>query len=355
MGCGKLHFGRITMKPQLTPLELDLLSLSGTSRDSRIVARHFGFDGRGGANFRVIGDEVGLTRERVRQIVLQSGARRRYRGARLAALNPAIALIASSLPDKASEVEERLRAAGLTSGRFRLEGIVNAAKLTGHRVPFSIAMLEHESFVVTPGFKGFSTIRMRAREKVRQCGMASVAELLPDNQGPDAARRERNFTEAVLSAEKELRWLDGSREWFWFSDAKGNLALRRIRKMLCVSNPLRIGDLRAGLARISNTLPSDEVLLAFCRQAPGIIVEGDSIRPDLRMNFDDVLNPTELDRGGCMSNSELICRANDLGIKRPTFYQCVSQSPIVSRTRGHYELLGSRVQTETTLATRLRA
>jgi hypothetical protein len=346
------------MKPDLTPLESDLSALPGTGRDSRIVARHFGLDGKGGANFQVIGDEVGLTRERVRQIVLQAGARKLCKGARIPALSQAIEIVASSLPARASEIEDRLRSAGITSGLFRLEGIVNAARLVGRRLPFSVVVLRHdvqmhERFAVGPEFEGFPAIQARAHQKVRQRGMASVSEFLNDNRQPEAAQRERNFLQAVLSADKDFRWLDDSAEWFWFSEARGNLALRRIRKMLSVANPLSMEDLRAGLARTSDMLPSDQVLAAFCRQAPGIIVEGDSIRPGFRINCGDVLNQTEQnifrilsERGGCMTNSELICHAYSLGIKRPTFYQCVNHSPIVSRDRGHYKLIGSMRQAE---------
>ena len=51
------------------PFELMAIALPRDDRNSSIVARHYGLDGNGGANFSRIGEEFGLTRERVRQIV----------------------------------------------------------------------------------------------------------------------------------------------------------------------------------------------------------------------------------------------------------------------------------------------
>ena len=66
----------------------------------------------------------------------------------------------------------------------------------------------------------------------------------------------------------------------------------------------------------------------------------------------EVLNKTERDlfqllseNDGCMSNSELISQCCMRGIKRPTFYQCVTYSPIVARYNGNsYRLIGSQEQ-----------
>ena len=56
-------------------LETELLVLPPHDRNSGIVVRHYGLDGKGGANFQAIGREVGLSRERVRQIVSEADPR----------------------------------------------------------------------------------------------------------------------------------------------------------------------------------------------------------------------------------------------------------------------------------------
>ena len=56
-------------------LETELLDVLGTGRDAQIVARYHGFDGLGGGTLQGVGREVGLTRERVRQIVTEASKR----------------------------------------------------------------------------------------------------------------------------------------------------------------------------------------------------------------------------------------------------------------------------------------
>ena len=54
------------MRSRLT-LERELCDLLGTGRKARIAARYYGFDGRGGGSLQSVGNEIGLTRERVRK------------------------------------------------------------------------------------------------------------------------------------------------------------------------------------------------------------------------------------------------------------------------------------------------
>src|SRR4051794_33547550 len=107
----------------MLPLEKALFGVPLTDRDSRIVARHYGFDGRGGASFQRTGNEFGLTRERVRQIVSASDPRRQLLPHGFSTLDRAIAFVTDSIPVPAGEVETKLQLAGLTVKPFRLEGV----------------------------------------------------------------------------------------------------------------------------------------------------------------------------------------------------------------------------------------
>ena len=81
----------------------------------------------------------------------------------------------------------------------------------------------------------------------------------------------------------------------------------------------------------------------------GLSVRGEFVYADPEIPTTEVLNRTELDiyqllseNNGMMSNSDLICQSHILGMKRPTFYQCVTYSPIVARHNGNqYRLIGS--------------
>jgi hypothetical protein len=179
--------------------------------------------------------------------------------------------------------------------------------------------------------------------------MVKIAEFLHSGPGPDNAARETGVLEAILGHERDFCWLDKRSGWFWLSETPRNCALSRIRKMLAVANPLPLNEIRAGLARMGSPQAPERTLLEFCRQVPGLTVRGDNVSATPEIPATEVLNKTEWDlfqllseNNGCMSNSDLICQSSILGIKRPTFYQCVTYSPIVARFNGnHYRLIGA--------------
>jgi hypothetical protein len=333
----------------MLPLEKALFAGPSKDRDFNIVARHYGFDGRGGANFQRTGDEFGLTRERVRQIVSEADPHTHLLPKGATALDRATSFIGSNLPAPAASLETRLQQAGLTSKPFRLEGIVSAARLLSRTLPFRISSLGKTRYVVPALYPEFGDIAGEARQRVRKHGMVNIEEFLQSSAESNEAGRETGVLEAVLSYERDFRWLDKRTGWFWLSETPRNCAVSRIRKMLAVANPLPLGEMRAGLARMGSPLAPESTLLEFCRQIEGIIVRGNSISASPEIPATEVLNKTEWDlfqllseNNGCMSNSDLICQSSVLGIKRPTFYQCVTYSPIVARFNGnHYRLIGA--------------
>jgi hypothetical protein len=333
----------------MQPLEKALFDVPVRDRNSSIVARHYGFDGRGGANFQRTGNEFGLTRERVRQIVSESDPCRQILPRGGPALDRVIAFIAAHLPAAAAEVETKLQIAGLSLKPFRIEGIVSAAGLLNRPVPFRISALNKKRFVLPASCPRFRDIVGRARRQVRQHGMATIAEFMNEALLGGYAQGEASLIEAILASQSDFRWLDRRSGWFWLAGTPRNCALRRIRKMLAVANPLTVQELRAGLARMGGPLAPENILLEFCSQIDGIYARGDMIHATPGIDPAEVLNKTERDiykvlseNNGCMSNKELIWQSKFLGVKRPTLYQCVTYSPIVARyKRRHYRLIGS--------------
>ena len=126
------------MRHSRPTLERELSGLVGTGRNARIAARYYGFDGQGGGSLRTVGSEVGLTPERVRQIVTKTskllGAGRPVPQT----LDRTFAFVVGRMPASAGEIEAELRSKRLTSGLFRLKGVMKAAELLGRPLPFSI-------------------------------------------------------------------------------------------------------------------------------------------------------------------------------------------------------------------------
>jgi len=331
------------------PLEKALFGIPPEDRDAAIVARHYGFDGRGGANFQRIGVEFDLTRERVRQIVAQSDPRTHLRSGCPAVLDRIVASVTESFPAPAIELEKKLEMEGLTMKPFRIEGVVSIAGLLSVRLPFRVSALRKTRFVMPASWPLFREIVNAAHNQVRRHGMATVRQLIDDDGDSDRAQRDAAMIETILTAQPDFRWLDRTAGWFWLAETHRNCAVTRIRKMLAVANPLSVGEIRAGLGRMGSPLAPERSLLELCRQIEGLSVRGDMVCAEPGIETAEVLNKTELDifqllseNNGCMSNSDLICQSNMLGMKRPTFYQCVTRSPIVTRYNGrHYRLIGS--------------
>jgi hypothetical protein len=345
---------KLRVLPELAGAMLTLekaLFSAPQARDGCIVARHYGFDGRGGADFQRTGDEFGLTRERVRQIISDSdplGQLVPEEG--LPTLDRAIAFIAAGIPAPAADIEKSMSVAGLTIDLFRIEGILNLAGLLGRRVAFRIGTWNKTRFVIPAAWPRLGDFLIRARRDVRRHGMARIADFGSDSLPVAGAQREASLIETLLSSQGDFRWLDRGSGWFWLAATPRNRAVCRVRKMLAVANPLSVSELRAGLGRMGSPLAPENTLLEFCRQIDGLSVRGDMIYANPGIESAEVLNKTEQDifqllseNDGCMSNSELISQSCGLGIKRPTFYQCVTHSPIVERYDGsNYRLIGSQ-------------
>ncbi len=149
--------------------------------------RHYGLDGKGGANFQAIGREVGLSRERVRQIVSEADPRWYFRLSGVPALERVIEIVTTSLPAPAASVETRLRAEGVTSQLFRLEGIIEIAALLQRKAPFRVTRLKGKRFVVGIDYPRFQDIVSKARRTVRRHGMA-LLERVPAGRSEGAVR-----------------------------------------------------------------------------------------------------------------------------------------------------------------------
>ena len=116
--------------------------LSPTDRNVRIAARHYGFDGAGGATLNAVGEAYGLTRERVRQICFRVQREVKYKKGGTPLLDKAFAVVTERVPSDAEVVEAALQEEGITRSKFRLEGLLKAARLLGREAPFALAVIE---------------------------------------------------------------------------------------------------------------------------------------------------------------------------------------------------------------------
>jgi hypothetical protein len=345
--------GVMRRPPASVRLERELCDLLGTGRKARIAARYYGFDGRGGGSLQTVGNEIGLTRERVRQIVTAASEWLNTGLPVSPALDRTIAFVADRMPGTAKEIEAELRSQRLTSGLFRLEGVVKAAELLGRRLPFSITEVRGERLVHARDIPSVDMIVRIARRVIARWGMSTLSNVVAEVGKVESGLCDRRLVVSSLTCLRGFHWLEQQGGWFWLSDDRNNPVLSRIRKILSVANPISISELRAGIGRdfrrMRGVLPPKRVLLEFCRQAPGLRVNDETVKGEPAVNPDDVLTQTEKEivnmlseHGGTKAGSELKSACLAMGVNRITFYRWLLYSPIISKYPGGlYGLIGS--------------
>jgi hypothetical protein len=333
-------------------LERELRELLGTGRNALIAARYYGFDGRGGSSLQAVGNEIGVTRERVRQIVSAVSESLSIRRAVSPTFDRTIAFVVDRMPATVEEIEAGLRSQRLTSGLFRLEGVIKAAELLGRRLPFSITEVKGERLVYPRDVPSAGTIVLMARRLILRWGMATLSDVVAKVRKVESGVCDQKLVASALVRLRGFHWLERSAGWFWLSDTPYNPVLKRMKKILSVANPINKSELWAGIRRgprMRGFSPPHSILIEFCRQAPGLRVNSETVQAESGVNSDNVLTQTEKDivrilseRGGIITTSEFKSVCLGMGVNRTTFYLNLVRSPIISTYGGHaYGLIGS--------------
>jgi hypothetical protein len=347
--------GGTMAKPEFTSkltLEKELRELLGTGRNAFIAARYYGFDGRGGDSLQAVGNEIGVTRERVRQIVSAASKWVRTGQAVSPTLDRTIAFVVDHMPARAEEIEAALRFQRLTAGLFRLEGVLKAAELLGRRLPFLITEVGEERLVHARDMRSVDTIARIARRVISRWGMTTLSTVVAEVRKVESDLCDIKLVASAVACLKGFHWLEQSAGWFWLSDTRHNPVLNRMRKILSIASPIHISQLWAGIGRdprMKGFSPPKRVILEFCRQAPELQVNDETVQAEPVINSDDVLGQTERDifhmlseHGGIMATSEFKSVCLGMDVNRRTFYLNLMRSPIIARYGGHlYGLIGS--------------
>jgi len=346
-------------------LEDELLSLvawashsrnpSPSDRNSCIAVQHFGFDGRGGLTLKEIGDTYGLTRERVRQICLRVRRAIKCEMPETPILDKSLALVASHIPGEVDAIEYKLQEAGLTTSRFRLEGLAKAALILGRKVPFELEEIDGRRMVAPPERARWvrRTIFL-AKKAIARFGVATASDIAALVQEKTALPVTTEFIIRVLERRPSFEWLDRESGWFWLRSTGKNRILSRIRKILSVAGEIDVGELRSGIARhhsMRGFAPPRRVLLKLCEHLPGYCVEGTCVRAEPEIDWRGVLRGIEYtmvqilkQHGPVMQRAKFEELCLGQGMNRSSFYAYLEYSPVIDRfASGVYGLRGAKV------------
>src|SRR5712691_2996561 len=205
---GILRAGWSHLRRSRPTLERELRDLLGTGRNGRITARYYGFDGRGGGSLQAVGNEIGLTRERIRQIVAAASQCLITRPPVSPTLDRTIDFVVDHMPAAAREIEAELRSQRLTSGLFRLEGVIKAAELFGRRLPFSITEVREERLVHARDIPSVDRIVRIVRRLISRRGMATISNVVADVHEVEPDACDGNLVVSALACLGGFHWLE---------------------------------------------------------------------------------------------------------------------------------------------------
>ena len=382
---------------------IDIFASSPFQRNRDILIGYYGWEDGQQHTLTEIGTRFGITRERVRQICAK--LTKRLKGVAIAApvMDRALALIADRLPCPADRLEAELAKQGLTAIGMSIENVAVGARLLNRPVEFEIVNVQSGDkgrLVVRPDqVQAVVTIVDVAKRDVYFHGLTNVEQTQQAISGGNKAggcpnsRLSENGTVPLgaansvkrapgaiaakgpshrphlpplspRAAEKLVRgtvplmegfcWLDESTGWFRLEPVHHHGLPKAIDKVLSVAGRVTAAQLSEALARnrrLWKEPPPESVLLEFCRQMPGVRVEGRRIIADPPRDWKKSLTGVEAKlvamlktHGPVMERGAMEDLCVNAGMNRFSFHAFVSWSPVIAQF-GHsvYGLLGADV------------
>jgi hypothetical protein len=326
-------------------------SVSG-GKGIEMTVRYIGWDGTGTHTLQEVGDQVGLTRERVRQVSDRRIRRLRERTVFAPVLERALKLVDRSVPSEVTALEQLLVQKGISLRPFRLEGLLTAAEVLRKNANFGFDFGERRIAVPRSGEQLVGVIQRTARRAIERWGAATTESVTADVNEEIGGSLESSFIADVIQLRSDFRWLDMGTGWFWLSTVPRNRILTQINKILTASGRICVNELRAGVSRnyrLEGFSPPRRVLLEICRQQPGVFVDGESISANFQST--EWLSPVEItmarvlnDHGKVMARQEFEQHCIAAGINRTTFYIYLANCPIFEKfASGIYGLRGAAI------------
>jgi hypothetical protein len=368
------------------PLEQELIAVFAPApgeRNTQILIGYYGWDDGCPHTLTEIGERFGITRERVRQVCAKFTKKPRGVSTIPApTLDRALALMAARLPCSAARLEAELIDARLTSVGMSIEAVAAAARLLGRAVHFKVVKIEGETgagpdcsappsdnrLVIAPGqldavlaavdlakkeiyFHGLSTVEQIAR-RISAAGKGKGAK--SKRSSAPVASSLHELTRQTLMLMDGFSWLDEATGWFRLLGTDKHGLPKAIDKVLAVAGTVTAAQLGTALGRnrrLWKEPPPENVLLAFCRQTPGVRVEGDRIISDPPRDWRKALRGVEAKLVGVLQAHGPVMERGALedlcvgsGMNRFSFHAFISWSPVIAQY-GHnlYGLLGADV------------
>ena len=317
----------------------ELLKTSGVNdRDVAILERRMGWDGREAGSLQQIGDEFGITRERVRQLV--SKVRDHISPAYIPALERSIQLLQSEAPIPVDAARDLLVSHGLATVRLHPSAVRSAANAFGYEVGFDVIHEYGTDYVAVADSPDAGQILAAARRHAGKVGVSNVAEVQARLEA-DGVNVPLAVIQRVIGSSPRCSYLLD--QWFWMPGIppERNRLRNVTRRILAVATELDLGTIRQGIRRLYSwrqidLVPPTEVLRAFYNAHPEFVLTNrDTVASVEVLDYRAVLGDVErilvevLAPRGLMDRGELEAAVTGRGVNASTFGVMTTYSPIL--------------------------
>ncbi len=332
-----------------------LILKSASDRNVSVVVRFFGFDGTGKKTLEEVGQSIGVTRERVRQITAKFTKRAHDRSMYRPIFRLACNHILEKLPCTPHMISQSLHKEHITRTEFDVSGIVAILKLLEEEDLFDIVSVGEVTLTVKKNEADyFKRVPRIARAIVSAFGCGHIEHILSDlDAGPERTIDALQVT-TILDQNPDVRWLNQEREWFTIIETKRNRLSNIVRKVLSVAQKISISELRGAIKRVHRLdgfAPPSDILKSFCSSLPFCQVVDEYVISGQASSLTETLGDIERclydvlrEHGPAMSLNALRDECLQRGMNANSFYQYITYSPIICRlVREVYSLVGADV------------
>ena len=267
-----------SLGPEPQVLEDELLRIAralDNERNSGLIVSLWGWGGAPPRTLDSVGKELGVTRERVRQIESRALKRLATHKFETPLLKRALAALREDAPDLDAAIAAKIRGRGISRAEFSPWSIRAAAKHLGLTWSFEYVNIRQKAFLSADGEgdqlrRALSVIRKRTSERGCINLLALASEMQISEEKLQGLRR-------CFDATGQIQCLDDEREWLYSSGSPRNRLYNICSKVLGASGRLHLSELRRAVSksrRLSMCPPQRVLGLFIQRHALGQLQEG---------------------------------------------------------------------------------
>ena len=231
----------------------ELFTVTAKTKRDRLPAliRRFGWDGKPPETLEQVGQRLGVTRERIRQIQAKTVRRLPQHQMFIPQLELAIETLEAAAPLSPTDASKLILEKGVSERPFHPKSIVAAAADCNLPTSLRVHKIRGKSLVTAKTSEGVALrIASIAKKQCGASGATDITEVLDQARSEGLAFEEERASRLIRNL-PDLHWLED--EWFWSSSIPINRnRLRNVaRKMLSVTSPIHAKKIRIGMRRVA--------------------------------------------------------------------------------------------------------